>query len=371
MAMTADELAQQMEQQQRDAIDYGDMEKYWGDMMRDYQSFFPQNHVPSFSDLLSPGGLSFSMASLGKAVASYLFHEVLYNGQLLVTIVILTILSMLVETLQAAFERATISKITYSIITMVIIVIAVNSFQVAIGTAKEAITRMTDFMLAMLPLLLTLLASIGSVMTVSLMHPVIVAMVHVVGTVIYTTVFPLLFFSAVLHLASAISSRYKLTHLAELLQKIAMGILGLMLTIFLGVISIKGATGSVSDGVTMKTAKFIAGNFVPVIGRTFSDAADTMVTASLLVKNAIGIAGVVILIALCALPAIKILTMALIYQGTAAIMQPLGDSPVVTSLKTIGQTLIYIFAALGAVALMFFLAVTMILMAGNVTMMMR
>ncbi|MNT80505.1 Stage III sporulation protein AE precursor [compost metagenome] len=52
-------------------------------------------------------------------------------------------------------------------------------------------------------------------------------------------------------------------------------------------------------------------------------------------------------------------------------MQPLGDTPIVSCLHTIGKSMIYVFAALAAVSLMFFLAVTIMLTAGNVTVMMR
>jgi stage III sporulation protein AE len=110
---------------------------------------------------------------------------------------------------------------------------------------------------------------------------------------------------------------------------------------------------------------------VPVVGHMISDAADTVLSASLLVKNAVGLVGVIILLFLCAFPALKVLTLALIYNVSGAALQPLGDSPIVKCLQTIGKTLIYVFAALAAVGMMFFLAVTIILTAGNAALMIR
>ena len=74
----------------------------------------------------------------------------------------------------------------------------------------------------------------GSVVTVSVLHPLIIFMIHTVGTLIYTLVFPLLFFSAVLHIASAISERFKVTQLANLLRNLRWTVLGVMLTMFPG-----------------------------------------------------------------------------------------------------------------------------------------
>ncbi|WP_231891470.1 stage III sporulation protein AE [Paenibacillus swuensis] len=358
-------------ERQADNLPTDQVEQFWDQLVHEYGGYLPDSKVPTFMELLIPGGDGFSLKDMFQGILKYFFHEILYNGKLLVSIVILTVFSMILETLQSAFERSAVSKIAYSITYMVIIILAINSFNVAIGYAKNAIESMIHFMMAMVPLLLTLLTSMGNVTTVTLMHPLIVFMIHTIGTLIYAIVFPLLFFSAVLHIVSFLSDKYKVTQLANLLRTISVGLLGVFLTVFLGVISVQGATGAVTDGVTLRTAKYVTGNFVPVVGRVFSDAADTVISASLLVKNGIGLAGVVIIIFLCAFPAIKILTLALIYNVAAAVMQPLGDNPIIGCLQTIGKSMIYVFAALATVGLMFFLSITIILTAGNVTVMMR
>jgi stage III sporulation protein AE len=347
------------------------VESYWDQLMKDYGGFFPDGATPSLMDMLLPGDKGLSLQSVLSGLLGFMWHEVLYNGRLLVTIVMVSVLSMILETLQTAFERKTVSKVAYTLCYMVVLVIAVNSFNIAIGYAKDAIDRMIDFMMAMIPLLFALLASMGNIVTVSVTHPLIVFMIHTVGTLIHTIVFPLLFFSAVLHLVSALSEKYKLTQLANLLRNIGAGLLGVLLTVFLGVISVRGFTSSVTDGVTIRAAKYITGNFVPVIGKMFADATDTVISASLLVKNAIGLSGVIIILFLCAFPAIKILVLALIYNVAAAVMQPLGETPIVVCLQTIGKSMVYVFAALAAVSLMFFMAVTIMLTAGNLTVMMR
>jgi stage III sporulation protein AE len=127
----------------------------------------------------------------------------------------------------------------------------------------------------------------------------------------------------------------------------------------------------VTDGITIRTAKFVTGNFIPVIGRMFTDATDTVINASLLLKNTIGIAGVVILLLIVAFPAIKILIIAFIYKLAAALLQPLGGGPVISCLDIISKSVMYVFAALSIVSLMFFLSITVIIAASNLTMMVK
>lgn len=75
---------------------------------------------------------------------------------------------------------------------------------------------------------------------------------------------------------------------------------------FLGVLSVQGTATAVADGIAVKTAKFVTGNFIPVVGRMFTEAADTVISASGLLKNTVGIIGLVILCLIVAFPAIQI-----------------------------------------------------------------
>jgi len=365
------EMAEELARRQAQRMDLDPIGRFWDELRRDYGGYFPEGRMPGAEELLFSGGKSWNWADALGGLARFFLHEVLAGGRLILTIVLLAVFVTILETMQSAFERNTVSRVAYAIAYMVLIVLAVNSFRIATGYAGEAISRMIHFMLAMVPLLLTLMVSVGGVTTAAMLHPLIVFMVHAVGTVVHLMVFPLLFFSAVLHLVSAISERFKLTQLGNLLRSAGVYLLGGMLTLFLGVITVQGAAGAVTDGVALRTAKFVSSNFIPVVGRMFSDAADTVLSASLLVKNAIGLAGVVILLFLCAFPALKVMAMALIFNVSAAVLQPLGDSPLTACLQTIGKTLVFIFAAMASVALMFFLAVTIILMAGNAPLLMR
>ncbi|MBS7530895.1 stage III sporulation protein AE [Hazenella sp. IB182353] len=364
-------VTDQLIRSQLNELQTEEVETFWKQLQHDYGRYFEGETPQSLFEHLLSDSNELDTSDVMTAFFKYFVHEVLYNGKLLGTILVLTVLSMILQTLQTAFENNQISKVAYAVVFMVVIILAVDSFTIALDEAKLAISRMNSIMMSLIPLMLTLMVAMGNIGSVSMFHPLIVFMIHMITTVIYTFVFPLLFISTILSVVSSMSDKYQVNQLASLLRKMGITILGGLLTIFLGVVSIQGATAAATDGVTIRTAKYITGNFVPVIGRTISDAADTVVSASLLVKNTIGLAGLLILLLACAFPAIKILSLAFIYNFSAAVMQPLGNSPIIESLNVIGKTFIYIFAALAIVGLMFFLAITMIIAAGNISVMMR
>src|SRR5699024_10100475 len=130
-----------------------------------------------------------------------------------------------------------------------------------------------------------------------------------------------------LQIMSQLNQQFQATQLAELLKTIALGTLGVFLSLFLGVISVQGTASAIQDGVALKTTKFITGNFIPVVGGAFTDAADTVLSALLLLKNATGIIGLLIIVCFTIFPACKILVISLIYKLSAALLQPMGNTP--------------------------------------------
>ncbi|MCC2526073.1 stage III sporulation protein AE [Bacillus halotolerans] len=364
------ETPEQLAEKTAESLETDKIGEFWNDIMTEYGGLLPESQKGSLLEFIN-GDKSFSPQEWLKALFSYLFHEVLANGKLLGTLILLTIFCVILQLLQNAFQQSTVSKVAYAIVYMVLIILALNSFHVAINYATEAIQTMTSFILALIPLLLALLASSGGAVSAAFFHPVILFLMNTSGLLIQNIVMPLIFLSAILSIVSTMTEQYKVTQLSNLLRNIAIGALAVFLTVFLGVISVQGASAAVTDGITLRTAKFITGNFIPVLGRMFTDATDTVISASLLLKNTVGILGVAILICIAAFPAIKVLSLAFIYKLAAAILQPLGGGPVITCLDVISKSVIYIFAALAIVSLMFFLSLTVIITAGNLTMMMK
>jgi stage III sporulation protein AE len=357
-------------EQQLQSINTQSLDPFWASLIDAYGSYFSKQDFPHFIDIIT-GKHEFSFKHLVTALLRYFLEEVWKNGYLLATLVLLTLFSILLETMQQAFEKHSVSKLGYALTFLVLMMVAMNSFRLTLEYAQTAISNMINFMVAMIPVLLSLMVSMGHITTVAVVHPLLIFMIHLIGTVITFVIFPLLFFSTILYVVSAMSEKYQLTALAQLLRQISMIILAGFITIFLSVISIQSATGAIRDGVMIRTAKYVTGNFIPIVGRLFADAAETVVGISVLVKHAIGISGVAIIAMYCLFPACKIIAITCMYHLSAAVIQPLGSHPMTTCLQMIGKSMMCIFATLAAIGLMFFLAITILIAMSHVAVMIR
>ncbi|HLR80080.1 MAG TPA: stage III sporulation protein AE [Bacillota bacterium] len=359
-----------IEDQLLNDISLDGIQSYWQALVNDYGGYIPELEKVSIYEFIKEDG-SFSIQNILWGFIEYLFHELILNGKLLGTLLMLTLFSTILQTMHTAFEKSAVSKIAYYVVYIVLIYLVLNSFYLAVSYANDAIDTMSSFMIALLPLVLGIMATLGNVITVSFFHPIIIFLINVSGVLVSRFILPLLFLAALLMIVSNLNENYKVTNLANLFKQVGMGTLGVFLTIFLGVMSVQGASTAVQDGVAMKTTKFITGNFIPVVGRTFTDAADTILSASLLLKNAVGIVGLLMIVLIALFPALKIFAIALIYKLSAAILQPVGAGPVISTLDIISKYIVLILACLLAVTFMFFLAIVILVAASNITILLR
>lgn len=324
----------------------------------------------TIKDIVSKG-LSFDWQQLWHTAIGRLFKELTANIHLLGKLLFLAVLCALLQNLQNSFEQSAISLLAYGVCFVFMVVIALTAFYNAVEVARQTVNNMVGLMEALLPLMITLLAGVGALTSAALFTPLMLFVVSSVSLVVKDVVLPLLLITAVLDCVNYLSDRYKVSNLAAFFKQSGMMILGFTLVIFIGIISIQGVAGGVADGLTLRTAKYATATFIPVVGKMFADTVELVMGASLLIKNAVGIFGVVAIISICALPLIKLLSLIIVIKIAGALVQPMGDEKMAKCLDGMGNNLLLLFGAVLTVALMLFLAITMIIGAGSVAMMLR
>jgi len=356
--------------QQLDNLDVSDIDQFIKDLNNKYGEIMPEQNIRQLIDRLR-SEKSFDFRSFFKTLALYIFREISANFHLLGQLIALSVVCAILKNINEAFENGSVSKITYSVVFLVLIIIAVQSFTMAIRAGQEAISDMVSFIQALMPTIFTLLVSIGNLTSVAVFNPLIFMGITAASTWIKDILLPIIFFSAVLGVVNNVTDRFKVSMLASLLKQVCVFLLGLFLSIFLGVLVVQGAASAAVDGISIRTAKFASKNFIPIVGGIFSDTIDAIVGCSLILKNAIGITGMLVVLFITIYPIIKILAIVFIYKLAGAIIQPIGESSMVKCLDDMANSLILIFISVAAVAMMFFMAITVILASGNITVMMR
>jgi len=316
-------------------------------------------------------GLSLNWQSIWQTVIDSLFKEVKANTHLMGKLLFIAVLCAMLQNLQNSFEQSSISLLAYSVCFIFMAVIALTAFYNAVTLATQTVGYMVGFMEALLPLLISLLAGVGALTSAALFTPLMLFIISSVSIVIKDVVLPLLLLTATLDCLNFLSDKYRLSNLANLLKQAGMITLGLIMVLFIGIITIQGAAGSVADGLTLRTAKFATATFIPVVGKVLADTVELVMGASLLIKNAVGIFGVIVVFMICLFPLIKLLALIVVIKISGALVQPMGDEKMAKCLDGIANNLLLVFGSVVIVALMFFLSITMIVAVGSAAMMLR
>ncbi len=353
-----------------DALSLDDVNSFIGKINRELNEDIPLLSGETIRGIAARG-FSFDWESIKQNTAARLFKELAANAHLMGKLLFLAVLCALLQNLQNSFEHSAISLLAYSICYIFLAVIALTAFYNAMALARDTVGNMVGFMEALLPLLISLLAGVGAVTTAALFTPLMLFVVSTVSIVVKDVVLPLFFLAAVLQCVNFLSDRYQVSNLCGLFRQAGMVVLGLTMVVFVGVITVQGVAGGVADGVALRTAKYATATFIPVVGKMFADTVEMVMGASLLLKNAIGLFGIATVFTLCALPLIKLASLIVVIKLAGALVQPMGDEKMAKCLDGMGDNLMLVFGGVLAVAVMFFLTITMIVGIGSMTMMLR
>ncbi|MFZ5633639.1 MAG: stage III sporulation protein AE [Bacillota bacterium] len=352
-------------------LDMGEINRYIERLDSEVKGVMPDVNFKELVYKIARNEISFKPQDIAKNVTAYVFREVVANSSLLGKLIILAIICAVLQNLTSAFDRGSTGQLSYMVTYLVLVTLAIGSFTLAVEAGREAVDRMVTFMQAILPVLLTLLVAVGGFTAAAIYQPGLFVSITLIATIIRNVILPLILFSAILGLVSNLSPKFKVSNLAGLFKTVAMGLLGLMSTVFMGLLSIQGVAGAVGDSVVLRTAKFATDAFVPVVGGMFSDALEAIVSSSLLIKNALGIAGVIVVLYVMLMPLLKIFCLAFIYKLAGALIQPVEDGQMVSCLNDLGNSLILVFAVVATAGLLFFFAMTILVAVGNLTVMLR
>ena len=337
----------------------------------DTEKLFPQFDPEKIIAGAAKGDLDFSPGGILERVVKYLLEEVFLNVDILFKIVVLSIICAVLKNLQNSFLGESVGELAFFVCYIVIVSVLMVSFSSAMKMCMSIIDSMVTFMHAIIPLLITLLVSAGNFTSAGVFQPILIMLVEVGATVIKNFFIPLIFLVTVLNIVNNISDKVQLTKLAGFIKQICTWGLGLILTVFIGIVSIQGSMGAVVDGVTSKTAKYALGTFVPVVGKYLADAADTVVGCTLIIKNASGLISMIGIIIICLAPLLKILAVIILYKLACAFVEPISDKKITNCLNDMAGSLTYILGVTAAVAVMFLIAITVVISTTNVSAMIR
>lgn len=337
-----------------------------------------QNYTGDFLEDVDLNNI-LSQAIQGKVDNKTIFQKILkllgseINTSLktLISILVIIVIHGILKSITDNLENKNISQIIYFVQYILIVTLIMSNFTEIINLVKNTANDLVGFINMLMPLLLTLMIYTGSIATSSILEPVILFAINLIGNLIKDILIPVVFIIVIFSIISKISERIQIEKLSKFLKSSVIWGLGVILTIFVGVVSLEGTLSSSVDGITAKTAKTAVSTVIPVVGKILGDVVDSVLGCGIILKNAIGIVGVIIIIGICIMPIIKIATLCIMYSLASAIVQPVADGKIVKILDEMGGVFKLLLGILCALSVLLIVGITLVVRISNSGMMYR
>lgn len=310
-------------------------------------------------------------STIYKKILSLLGTEVQTGIKSLISILAIIIIHSILKSISESLENDNISKLIYYVQYIAIVTIIMSNFSDIINLVKETTINLVGFMNTLIPVLISLMLYTGSITTTSILEPIILFMINFIGNFIQDILIPIILIITSISIISKISDNLQVEKIAKFLKSSTAWFLGLILTIFVGVVSLEGTLASSVDGITAKTAKTIVSSAVPVVGKILGDVIDSVLGCGVILKNAVGFVGVIIIIGICILPILKLSVLTISYKLVASISEVIADAKIVKLLDQIADIFRILLAILVTVAFMVIIGTTLLVKMSNSGMMFR
>ena len=318
----------------------------------------------SFEDIVADiveGKFSPDAGGVMNKLISLFLGELKSSFALVGSIAALMLLSSIVNNLGQSFEKRSISQSTGFAVFVYIAAICATAFETAGGYVIDTLNDITLFVHSIIPAMATLCLSGGEIVNASLSHPVIFFVCSGAGTLIKNVITPLVLLRAVCTLLCAVTNNKGLDEFVQMFSKLHKTLLTFSMSIFAGILGISSFAATSFDSLAARGVKFAVSASVPVVGGSISEAMSSVAGSAMLLKNAVGLGGVMVLFGMFALPLLKIWALALAFRLTAAFTAPVAEGRTVEVLRNVGDCIDMLFSSLACMGTIMIIAIASIL----------
>lgn len=362
LAETEEEIMQTTEEKFNINEFIKEADKYSGD-------FFADINIKDMFNEAMQGKIN--NQTLLKKIIKLFGQEVNTSLKVLISILVIIVIHGILKSITDSLDNSNVSQIIYFVQYILIVTLIMSNFTGIIKLVKETANNLVGFINVLFPLLLTLMVYTGNITTSTILEPIILFISNFIGNIIVDVLIPIVLIIVVFSITSKVSEKIQIEKISKFLKSGVIWFLGIVLTVFVGIVSLEGTLSSSIDGITAKTAKATVSTVIPVVGKVLGDVVDSVLGCGVILKNTIGFIGVIVVVGICIIPILKLGTLSIIYSLASAVIQPIADEKIVKLLEEMSGVFKILLGILCSLSVILIVGITMVVKISNSGMMYR
>lgn len=286
--------------------------------------------------LLTDGFAEFDYTMVIAWLKDALVYELDENRRILIEAVVLVVAFSAIKNFSGAFKQAYIAEISFFLIYSILAVLLLQSFQNYEDIAGDALNQSVDFMKALVPTFcISMIFSTGAGTSASF-YQLAFLVIYLIQWLFLKVLMPLIHGYVLLVLFNYFFEDEKFENLTELLKGVINWGLKSAVMVVIGMNVVQGLIAPAKDRLMGGTVQKAAA-LIPGVGSVMSGIGELLLGSGILIKNCVGVAALVFLVALGILPMIKILCLSLFYKLAAVVVEPVADKRITGCLRGMAE----------------------------------
>lgn len=349
-----------------DDIDFTPIEEIINKFDSEQVRMFSVGNIKQKIQSIVNGEQALDYTTLIEVILQVVLQLLIQYVPMFALIVGIGIIASLLGQIKSKFNEKSTGDLVHFVCFCLIIVIMATSIKRLVSSTTSTIGTMEDIINVIFPIILTLMTGIGAVSSVGVFQPVLALMSNLISVIIFKAVIPIFICTFVINIIGHLSQSIKLDKFNSFLSSLFKWLIGITFTIFFAVISIQGISAGSFDSVSLRTAKFTISSYVPVMGGYLSQGMDLILASGVLIKNSVGLVGILIIITSILSPILEIVIFSLMLKAVSAILQPLNNNRITSFLHNTSKTITMLSTCIIAVGFMYFLSIGMCMASANI-----
>jgi len=290
-----------------------------------------------------------NLQSIGKAAGEAGNEMIRDSMSGMVEILLILLLAALVEAFFLDGLRKNSHYVTFAAGTAILLSV-IGDVDYLIGLGEETVLKLEQFSRVLLPVLAAATASMGHAGSAAVRQISTVFAGNLLLNIMSRFFIPLIWLQLSALTAGCLLSDQRLKTIALWIKKGLGWLLGGVLSLFTIFLSVAGAIVGSTDAAAVRTAKRVVAGTVPVVGGILSTAAETVLAGAGILKNSIGLFGVLVLFALCIVPFLRLAVQYGLFKLTGFLASAVASPTLAELINGIGGSFGLVLGMVGSCA---------------------
>ena len=347
-------------------IDFSGFNAILLDLEQNQTNIFSIDNIKDKVYSIISGENALSYTSFFASIFSTLIEMVLKYVPLLSVIVAVGVISNLLGGIKSKFNEKSTNNLIHLVCFLAVAVLMIGMVTNITNTTTNSINNMVNQINVLFPILLALMIGIGANASASIFQPVVSIMSTYTADFFSYLIIPMFTISFVFGLISNLSDNIKLDKFNSFISSLFKWCVGLVFTLFFAVFTIQGISAGSFDSLSIRTTKYTIKSYIPVMGGYLSDGMDLILSSTILIKNSVGLVGILMIISTILSPLLEIVIFSLMLKLVSAILQPMGNTKTSNFLSSTSSSITMLSSSIIAIGFMYLISVGLVMTTANV-----